>query len=182
MDRWDNTDEAKEGLIDRLKSSNGKDFLKSIDHLKRIAPELGQEDLDKMADTVSKRLWLERHPLIMRGSVAALGILTAGVTARVTLEAIARSPEKYPNWIWTPAAEAMLRLGWRSNFTKHFLGSISNQEVPLQKRLSIVESVSTFSALGRQLARDASMVEEAMAKVEPPIRDALTALLTWTRK
>jgi len=183
MNEWEeDTEEIKQTLADRLEKSNGKDFLKSLDHLRKIVPELDEKDLDRLAHTVSERLRKDRHPLILRGSIAALGILTAGVTARVTLEAVARSPEKYPHWIWAPAAEALLRLGWGQNFTKHFLASISNQEVPVKKRVSIVESVNAFSPLGRQLARDAAMVEATLGNLEAPVRDALITLLNWARK
>lgn len=175
-------EQTKENLIDSLQKSSGKDFLKSVHRLREIVSNLEEKDLDRLAHTVSERLGKERHPLILRGSIAVLGILTAGVTARVTLEAIARSPEKYPHWVWTPAAEALLRLGWGSNFTKYFLASISNREVSQQKRLSIVESINAFSVLGRQLARDEAMVDEALTRVDSPVRDALITLLNWARK
>lgn len=184
MNPWDDDiiEETKQTLIDRLEKSDGKDFVKSLDNLRKIAPKLDDKEIDRLARTVSERLGKERHPLILRASIAALGILTAGVTARITLEAIARYPEKSPHWIWAPASEAMLKLGWGSNFTKHFLASISNPEVALQKRVSIVESVNAFSPLGRQLAKDRGMVEAALGRLEPPVRDALITLLNWARK
>ncbi|MCL5962707.1 MAG: hypothetical protein M1358_25920 [Chloroflexi bacterium] len=182
MDKWDDIEETKEVLIDRLEKSNGKDFQKSIDSLRKICSGLDPKELDTLAHAVSERLLKERHPLVLRGSIFALGLLTAGVTARVTLEAIARAPERYPNWLWAPAAESLLRMGWGSHFTRHFLASISNRETSLPKRVSIVESVNAFSALGRQLAKDSALVEEAISSVEPPVRDALVKLMNWARK
>lgn len=119
---------------------------------------------------------------MLRGAISALGLLAAGVTARVSLEAIARSPERFPNWLWIPAVETLLHMGWGSNFTRHFLASMLNREIDVRKRVSIIESINALSTMGRQLVRDEHMVREAVSAAEPDVTNALTRLLAWAQR
>ncbi|MBI2954692.1 MAG: hypothetical protein HYY30_10285 [Chloroflexi bacterium] len=181
MSNWPQ-EEDSEQLVDRLEKGNGKAFLESIGQLRKIAESLDEAQRDEIAKTLSKRLWRERHPLILRGSVAALGILAAGVTARVTLEAIARAPDKYPHWVWVPSTEALLRMGWGSRFTRHFLSSMTNPEIDLHKRVTIIQSVNGMATMGQQLIRDEKLVREKIESAEPEIREAFLTLLNFARQ
>lgn len=181
MARWPKEEDSEE-LVDRLENGNGKAFLESIGQLRKVAENLNENQKDEIARLLSTRLWKERHPLIVRGSVAALGILAAGVTARVTLEAIARSPEKYANWMWVPSTEALLRMGWGSRFTRHFLASMLNREIDSRKRVTIIQSINGLSLMGQQLSRDEALVMEEIHQAEPEVRDAFVTLLDFARR
>ncbi len=182
MSEWKHTDDPDRQLVDRLENSDGKVFLESVKHLREIAQSLDDQERDKIAATISQRLWRERHPLILRGGIAALGLLAAGVTARVSLEAIARSPEKFPPWLWVPATESLMHMGWGSNFTKHFLASILSQETDIARRVSLIESINALSSMARQLVKDERLVREAAEMAEPQVRDALIKLVEWAHR
>lgn len=181
MAKWQHDDDAEQ-LAQRLENGNGKVFLESVGLLKKIAGNLNDDQKNEIAHKLSKRLWRERHPLVVRGSIAALGVLAAGVTARVTLEAIARSPEKYPHWVWVPASEALLRIGWGTSFTRHFLTSMLNSEIDLRKRVAIIQSINGMSVMGHQLVQDEKLVREEIERAEPEIREAFNKLLEFAKR
>lgn len=181
MARWPQEENSDE-LVDRLENGNGKAFLESIGQLRKVAENLNENQKDEIARLLTTRLWKERHPLIVRGSVAALGILAAGVTARVTLEAIARSPEKYANWMWVPATEALLRMGWGSRFTRHFVASMLNREISSKKRVAIIQSINGLSLMGQQLSRDEAQLLEEIQQAEVEVREAFVTLLDFARR
>lgn len=180
MSKWQEEEDSRE-IVDGLEKGNGKAFLESIGRLRKLADNLDESQSEEIARTLSKRLWREPHPLVVRGSITALGVLAAGVTARVTLEAIARAPEKYPQWMWVPAAEALLRMGWGWHFTKHFLASMLNREIDPQKRVTIIQSINGMSVMGQQLFKDQKLVKDAAEKAEPEVRDALMKLLEFAK-
>ncbi len=181
MTRWPQEEDSDQ-LLERLENGNGKTFLESIGQLRRLAGKLDDKQKDEIANKLSARLWKERHPLIVRGSVAALGILAAGVTARVTLEAIARSPEKYPQWIWVPSTEALLRMGWGSHFTRHLLSSMLDSEIDMPKRVAIIQSINGLSLMGQQLRRDENLITAELERAEPEIREAFNILLDFAKR
>lgn len=181
MAKWPQEDDSEQ-LVDRLEKGEGKAFLESIGQLRKIADNLDEKQKDEIARKLSKRLWRERHPLIVRGTIAALGVLAAGVTARVTLEAIARAPEKYPHWVWVPSTEALLRMGWNSHFTRHFLSSMLNPEIDLRKRVSIIQSINGMSVMGNQLTQDEKLVREEIQRAEREVREAFLTLLEFAKR
>ncbi len=181
MPKWPK-EEDSEHMVERLENGSGKAFLESISQLKKIAENLDEKQKDEIADKLSKRLWRERHPLIVRGSIAALGVLAAGVTARVTLEAIARAPEKYPHWVWVPSTEALLRMGWGSRFTRHFLSSMLNRDIDKYKRVAIIQSINGLSVMSKQLSEDEKLVREEMQRAEPEVQEAFRKLLDFAKR